>query len=54
VIARRFTLGQLALLAWQLREFHRAGEANDAEANHVDLRLLTGDDLRAHLARLQM
>jgi hypothetical protein len=54
VIARRFTLGQLALLAWQLREFHRAGESSESSADNKDLRLLTGEDLSAHLARLQM
>jgi hypothetical protein len=54
VIARRFTLGQLALLAWQLREFSRASEMYGDEADSVDLRQLTGDELRSLLARLQM
>jgi hypothetical protein len=54
VIARGFTLGQLALLAWQLREFSRASEVFGDGVVSVDLRQFTGDELRSHLARLNL
>ena len=51
--ARRFTFGQLALIAWQLEERWSAGERCAEVAGHdVDLRALTSAELSRHLTTL--
>jgi len=53
VILQRFTRGQLAVLAWELRR--RAGRAQLTEhdsGSDLDLRHLTGEELQRHLQQL--
>ena len=53
MIARTFTLGQLALIAWRMGERWQAVERHDEIVGHdVDLRRMTGSELSLHLAQL--
>jgi hypothetical protein len=51
MIAQRFTLGQLALIAWHLQR-RAARPADSGSGEEIDLRQLTGAELALHLARL--
>jgi len=52
-IAARFTFGQLALIAWQMRRTHSCpATGNDHEREAVDLRTLNSVQLQQHLAQL--
>ena len=50
-IARRFTFGQLAVIAWQLEE-RASARTDESLGKGPDLRELTGSELERHLAQL--
>lgn len=53
MIARRFTFGQLALIAWQLRTFTEEFEERaEATGRNPDLCRMSGEQLSKHLAQL--
>jgi hypothetical protein len=53
MIARQFTLGQLALIAWQLHEFsEQALKDTDVIGRNLDLRRMSSAELSRHLSQL--
>ena len=53
VIARKFTLGQLALIAWRMQEQMAAADAQgEIVGRDADLRRMTGSELNRHLAQM--
>ena len=52
-IARRFTFGQLALIAWQLHESSRnASQRAEVAGRDEDLRRMSSEQLSKHLAQI--
>lgn len=53
MIASRFTLGQLALIAWQIgKNVQATRHASHAEDEDLDLRQLSSEELSRHANRL--